>query len=468
MRLIDIMSGFLRPLCFSIVLVLAVFPLHEAAGETSFANEGPGLMGDITLPGSIQTALENNLDLRLSKNSVESGQIGVSSAKSVFLPDLSANASLSEKWSGKYDAASDHTDRVSSDSFDTSLKSSLLLFNGMANVNGLKKARSDLGASELEYARLQDSVIYETASAFLQVSAGGEMIQVARDRLETKAKELERVEAFYKSGKRPVSDFLQQKADIAQAEQDLLDAERDFDAGKLSLLQLMGIQSKGELTLADPGRDRLMEKFQTGLKEPELGEALASRADYLAQKKRLESGELGLKTAKAGRWPTVNLSATAGSNYSSAVENLDFDRQYGEVNPYLSVGVNASVPIFDKKSTRNEVAQARTSLSNQDIALRSLELEISNQLRLAWLDYQKSLKARKTAEARLEYASQALEAARARYDVGLITYIELSQARSDELEAAYNKIKSDYDVLLAGLNVLNQSGEIVDALEWME
>jgi outer membrane protein len=111
------------------------------------------------------------------------------------------------------------------------------------------------------------------------------------------------------------------------------------------------------------------------------------------------------------------------------------------------VGLNLSIPIFNRNSTRNSVRSARLNVMNQTLALEGVKQNLYKEIEQAWLGAV-SAGARYDASTRaLEAANEAARAMQLRYDVGKATVYEYSEAQTRLVESLSNQTQARYDYL---------------------
>jgi outer membrane protein len=187
---------------------------------------------------------------------------------------------------------------------------------------------------------------------------------------------------------------------------------------------------------------------------------------------QIAAAEEGIRVARSGYYPRVNLFASLGSSYSSLsrrpvdgssidipvttasgdpilvgdqpftlstspiFESTPFGDQFWGDNRAGSVGISISVPVFDRFLTRSQVRQARLAADNERILREDLQQEIAVQVRQAYLDYRNVEKRLDVTARQLAAADAALAAEEDRYELGVSTLVELTQARARRVEAA--------------------------------
>ncbi|MCH8961504.1 MAG: TolC family protein [Bacteroidetes bacterium] len=147
---------------------------------------------------------------------------------------------------------------------------------------------------------------------------------------------------------------------------------------------------------------------------------------------------------KSNFWPSVNFSISTRSSYNDLAPD-SFSDQYFDRNRNSSVGLSLNFPIFDRFLTRNTVQQANIQLRNVQLDMEDMRQDVALQVRQAYLDYLTDEKRLDVTAKQFRASEQALEAEQERYNVGVSTLVELTQARatyeqssSDKLEARYN------------------------------
>lgn len=416
----------------------------------------------ITLGEAIRIAQENSTQLKRVSNQVVAGRLSIQQARADFYPTLSASASVSGGYARHLDSATGRTEGAGSRAFSTRASSSVGLFEGFGRSASLRKSRLELAADESTRVRTRQSLVFDTIAGFLQVLQDREILSSAQQQLEAQRRQLERIEGFFEAGNRPMADVLQQRAATAQQELQVLTAQRNLDVAALSLLTTMGLDPSASVRIAElpTGQlERLASDPVTGDSAALLRSALGQRADAQAQNLRLQAATQQLRVARSGYWPTLSLSADGGSGYSSQ-DASGFSDQFLDTRPNASIGLSASIPLFDRSRTKYNVALARVQVADEQLALTDLEHGVAFQVRQAMLDLETAAKQLDTAQKQLQFAREALQAAEDRYGLGASTLVELAQSRAQYAEAANERIRTHYGLLLHRVAVAYYRGDM--------
>ena len=414
----------------------------------------------LSLEQAVLIALKNNPGLSQQVNAVASAEISVSQQRTNLYPDLKIAATGSRRFDEAFDQTLGQTENRSFTSLSAELSSTVNLFNGFADIAALKSAELELGAGRETLSREEQTLAFETISTFIQVLTDQALIHVEKENLEENRKLLEKIETFYKAGRLALSDLFQQQAETKQAELDLLEAKRTLNVSKLVLMQTMGLPPTTHYQVAPPD----FEKLLLPLADEDLDQmtlfALEHRSDIKAQQRQVEAAGQQIRQTRAGRLPKVDLFASLASDYSSLSEENHFSEQFINDNPDAAVGITFSFPLFDRNLTRNEIAKAKIEQRNEQLTLKQKKLQVGLEIGQALQEYQTTQKQVDVVESKLTSARQALDSYEERYQVGASPLVELTQARTQYVQAAFDQIQAKYDLVTQEISVSYYLGNL--------
>src|SRR5690606_7154537 len=182
-------------------------------------------------------------------------------------------------------------------------------------------------------------------------------------------------------------------------------------------------------------------------------EAAAIYPDLRVAREQALAAERNIAIARSSFYPTISLGGNIGTNYSSAIPDLElasptmrFGKQL-QRNFAQSVGFTISIPIFNKLQTRINVDRAKinyqNALTNKQLASNNLN-KIINQ---AVLDLRSAEKRLHSTETAFTSADDAFEVINQRYDVGLANSIELFTAQTNRNKAEFDYIQARYELV---------------------
>lgn len=425
-------------------------------GAAGAAMPAPALEGHLTIRGAAELAVQGNHELVRQRHHVALSEVSVAAAEASFQPDLSVSLSPSERFGRAFDQTTGQLETERTSGLSLRAASNLNLYDGAERKAGLQAARRARDAEGLDLTRAEQRIGYEAASRFIGVLTAVALVDVEQENVTAQNQQLERIRAYRQRGTRSQTDVLQQEAAVAAADLRLLSAEQDEELARLRLKQTLRLDLDEPVDLATPDF-RALTAAPLPAAESIVAEALVARADVAGQRQRIVAAEAGQVQAQAVGKPSVGLSVSAGTSYSGS--NPDgFPDQFADQNPNAAVGLTLALPVFDRGQARSAEARARIQVEIERLALMTLERGIALDVRAALLDDGAARKRLVSAEAQRAAAAAALEAMQARYATGVATFVELSQARAQYVEAAAGQVEALHQVALARLALAYQLG----------
>lgn len=401
----------------------------------------------ITFEEAVRIALEQNVELRQTANNADLQAREVFQSRMNFLPSLSFNSNGS-RGSGFAQDQAGRNIAYSTTNVNGSFSAGINLFNGFADVAALKQAQHQQDASEYTYDRARQNVVFDVATTFVDLINANEQIRIREENLEALRQQLAQIEEFTRVGARPISDLYQQQAAVAQAELEVLNAERLAQITQTQLIQILQLNPFGEYSFVAPEVRADNLPIQVYDLEQLLQAAFAERSDLQAQEARIDAARQGIRIARSSYWPTIGFGGSLRSNFSPDADAGLFNQI--DLNRGTSLGFQVQLPIFSQFSRGTSVQRAEVQYRNAELDLEGMRQQVALQVRQAYLDYLTTQKQLDVAEKQVISAQQALEAAEERYNVGAATLVELSQARADYVQAVSNQAQAKYGALFQG------------------
>jgi outer membrane protein len=167
-------------------------------------------------------------------------------------------------------------------------------------------------------------------------------------------------------------------------------------------------------------------------------QALRDRPDLAALNLETESLEIFAKAEKRLRNPTVTALAAAG------VAPVRDQMLRGT---YSAAGVDVSIPFLNGGlfKARKEEAELRSNAAAKDV--EALAVEVARDVRVAWLATNDAIHRMDVAQRLITEADESLRLAQARYESGLGSIVELTEAQLNQTAAQIEAASAKYDYL---------------------
>lgn len=403
----------------------------------------------ISLTEAVDIAIENNFQLAVAKNNLDLAGARITKEKADFLPSLSARMSANKSFGGQFIPGSNQFISSVSNRLGASLSSNIVVFSGFANIYSLRNAQYNKKTQKQNVQWTRETIIFNTATAFLQVLLNKELLQIANENLNASLKTLNQVQIQTDVGSRPIVDLYNQQATVANNRLQVTNRENSLEFSRLKLVRILQI---------DPLKEYQFEIPEINVEEIAAGEynlqqlitvALNNRSDLQGAEYNIQSIKYQLELSESNYWPTLSFGASmsSGYNYVEGAGFLSFSDQFFEGNVRKSLGFNLSIPIFNNLSTRTNVQAAKINFKNAKLNLEDTRLQVIQEVKQAYSDYQAILERLQATEAALKAARKAYEAQQARYEVGAGTLIELSQTNAQFVEAKSNRAQAVYSYI---------------------
>jgi len=382
----------------------------------------------LTFDEAIALALERNIPLRQAETAAELSTVAVSEAHGQFLPDLTLDTAGSKNYGRNFNSATGTVTDETTRSLTLGASSGLTMFAGFRDLATLRQAKLNARAGGLDLGRARETAILTVASNFLSLIQLQDQLRVQRENLEAEATLETQIRHFVEAGARAQSDLYQEQANVSSARLAMVGAQNAAELAKVDLMRTLQLDPLGVYEFQAPDVETLLKSTEPTEMPDLLARALARRPDLRAAEARVAAAEQSLRIARAGYWPTVALQAGYGSSYTDAVPT-DFHDQL-DIGRGGSVGLNVSIPLFDRGATRNATRRAQLQLRGERLTLEDLRQEVGLQVKSAYLNYRAARDQLTEAETGQGAAQRAVQSAQERFKKGAAILVELTQARA--------------------------------------
>lgn len=414
-----------------------------AAGQPAAAQEPDATI--ITFDEAVSIALRQSSSIERAQNQVVLSGLEVSDATMQFVPDLRLTLGGDQDFGRTFNTNEGAILDGNTQGLSTRLSSSVTLFDGFANVANLKQARLQESATSLDAQRVEQTVVFSVISGYIGMIEAREQVGVAEENLAFQEAREDEIQAMVDGGQQPIADLYQQQAEVASARASLVDARGAALLAEVDLVQVLRLDPTGTYEFVAPPVPETS-SVQADLDVPELlSRAFATRPDLAGLQTEVEAAGEGVSAAKASYWPSIGLSASYGSSYSSATATGLFD-QFDQ-RKSGSISLSLSVPLFDGRQTGRATERARIQEYDAELALDDLRQQIALEVRRVAVDRESAVQRLAAAAAQAEAAQRALEAVRERYASGVATIFEVSQSQAGYVSASSALVSARYTLL---------------------
>lgn len=394
-----------------------------------------------TLGECLDYALENNIQLRQSRNDYLSGIEDTEEAKAALFPSLTA--SVTQGFTNY--PSSNATDR-NSYTGTYGLNAGMTLYEGGKLRTAVKRQQVQNRIDALSVEESANDIRIAIVQAYMQCLYAAEAVTVNRSTADASKAQRDRAEAMWQAGSISKVDFAQLESQYVSDEYQVVAASASLDNYKLQLKQLLELDITEEMNLAAPA----IQESEVLSALPAKAEIYATALDAMPEIKRgelaVESAELGIRQARAGFFPSVSLSAGIGTGHMSGGSFESGSQVWNRFNE--NVGLSVSIPIFSNRKNRTAVNKARIAVSNSLLERQSLEKELLREVESAYLDAVSAQSQYTAAREKQRYAQQSYDLTDEQFRVGMKNTVELITAQNELTAARQEVLQAKYMALL--------------------
>lgn len=409
----------------------------------------------LTLEDAIKTALENNYEIRISKNDLTIDKTNVSVGNAGMLPTLSANVvdnnSIQNTSQTRSDGTVTELDNAKNNSLTYGVGLDWTVFDGFkmfAKLDQLKTIQK-LGEAELKLTiitKISDvtATYYDLVQQQQQLSALDSSIVISNKRLEL-------AQNRYTIGKASKLEVLNAQVDLNTDTTTLLRQKELYSNTKTLLNQIMARDVKTDFKVIDaitvdeklllPELTLLAEKQNPQLEAQVLNKKIA---------------ELQLKQIKADRYPVVKLNS--GYNFSESESSLGFVSQSSAKG--LNYGFTATLNLFDGFAQRRNERIAALQVENSKVLIAQQNQMLQSTLTTSFQTYLTNLELTKLEAKNEVIAKQNLDITLEKFRIGTITTLEFRTAQLNYINAKVRNNNSKFQAKLSEISLKELAGSL--------
>ena len=327
-----------------------------------------------------------------------------------------------------------------------------ILFDGSYLV-GLKASRTYKQLSERSYVRSKIDASVNVTKAYYQILVSNEQIKLLDADINQLKQQVDQTVAQNKQG------FVEQ-VDVQriQVQYNNLMTTRENTIRLLVLnYQLlkfqMGMAVNDQLSLTDK-----LEDIKLDINASDQGDTsfYHNRIEYNLFETNLALNELDVKLKKSHYLPTFSANGSSSIVNQSNAFNQLFKADY----PSTYIGLSLNIPIFNGGQRINQLRQSKIAVLKSQNDLDNLKNAITLEANAAQIKYINGLKSLDNQKRNQELAREVLRVSKIKYQQGVGSSLEVTQAQTD-LEDADNKyIQGLYDALVSKVDLDKAYGRI--------
>lgn len=434
-----------------------------------------------TFKQCVEHAIKENISVKQALLNLEQSGNDLTALRLQRIPAVNATVNQSLNTGRVIDPFTNTFNEQTINSASFNLNSSVTLFNGFALNNTIKQQAHAFMAGKYDLELTKNNMVLSLANFFLQVLQQKELVAMAKVQRDNSKAQVDRNVKLFEAGVLRADILNNLKAQLANDELGVVNAENALQLAKVNLQLLMMLKVADNFDIQAP-------KVQAGSYERALAagiddlfkESISRNPQIKGAEYREKAAEYGLKVAQAGHYPRLNLFGNVNTLWSDSRKSSipgstvfqvfpigfvgnSFDTVFGiqgvprfRTTPFAdqlsdnlgtTVGLGLSVPIFSQGQIRNGVKRARNSRELARLNTEQQKNSLYQEVARAYTDFKAALLRHQANIENLKAQKEAYQFSTARFEQGLLNAADFLLAKNNAQRAEAALIQSQYELM---------------------
>jgi len=407
--------------------------LALGAVQIVFAQPAPP---KLTLKAAEEMAIKNHPQVLAAQSEVGYANQQVVETRSAYYPALAADVTGSAANRGSRIGAGYLTDSRLFNRFGQGITLSQLITDVGRTSNLVASSRFNAQASEQNFQATRYDVLLQVNRSYFDVLHAQSVVRVAEETVAARQLLFDQVSSLAKNNLKSQLDVSFADVNVSEAKLLLLRAQDSVQESYAELSRSLGSDQVINYRLVDEP----LPSSPPAKADELITQAMSNRPELAGLRYSREAAYKFAEAEKDLARPTVSVVGVAG--YMPYIAQLTSQTVPGE---YGGAAVNVQIPVFNGHlfSARREAARYRALGADQN--LRNQQERIARDVRVAWASTLTAFQRIDVTAQFLRQASLALDLAQGRYNLGLSSIVELTQAQLNLTQAEIENLSAKYD-----------------------
>ena len=401
----------------------------------------PGAAQLLTLDDALLIALDNHPSLKAARERIAAQRAVLGQQMAAYYPSLS----ITDRYQTGTQSGSSNVAPFASEFYSGQVSTNFTLYNFGKREGAVQAARETLNATGFNYKTTVDSVILGVKQTYYFYLGARALVKVREETVQSRDLLVRQARAFYEVGTRARIDVVRAESNLYNALADLIVVQNAVKVAWVTLKNAMGLRELPERPLVE---DAIMTTIPYGLDEAK-EIAFATRPELKSFEAQRKAQDQNIAVARRGHLPDLIFDGNyARRHVSNEVINKHLQDTF-PLKPSWQAQVSLVIPIFDGFRTTNRVEETLHNYyvikEQEELQRQQVALEVE-QSYLRLVELQERIKAN---EAAAKAAKENLDLATGRYQVGVGSIIEVTDAQTLYTDAQTTYVRALYEYKIA-------------------
>ena len=431
---------------------LPAAPMPQAAqnqstqtnGQTSAAQINPGSPLSLTLKQAEALAIKNNPQISAARLIALASQQVTREVRSNLWPTVTGDLTGVDAQAGSRITAGALNNPIIYERAAAGVVVTQLITDFGRTTNLVSSANYAAKAENENALATKEQILLAVDKAFYNALQSQAVLTVAQQTVKERQTVADQVGALFRSKLKSELDFSFASVNLAQAKLLLLDAQNNQDAALATLSMILGFPALQNVQLIE---ETVPFSPPPGNVNDLIAQAFSVRPEILSLQFQYQSARKFQTAERDLLFPTIRAMGTVGDtpigNPAVAPNPNALDNTYG------AVGANVEIPLFNGFLYTAKAHEANLRAQAAQERLMDMRNLISRDVRTGWLNANTAYERLAVTQQLLQQANLALSLAQSRYNLGLGSIVELSQAQLQQTQAEISNAQAGYDYRLS-------------------
>ncbi len=432
-----------------------------------------------SLKECIEYAMANNISVKQTDLQTKLSELQYKQSKLGQYPNVSFSGGPAYNSGRNQDPTSFSLITQSYISANLQLQSSAEIFNWYSKKNTIAANQWELMAAKANTDKLKTDIALTVANAYLQILLAKEQEKIAGVQLQQSQSQLSNTRKLVDEGALPELNASELEAQVARDSATFISARGNTEQSILSLKSYMPIDAAAAFEIDTPPVELIpVEKISDLQPENVYASAMANMPQQRVNDFKLKAVKKSSAAAKAGMYPTISVYGSLGSGFNSRAKEVTgssiVNTPFGTVNvsgtdysvfaPFTnydysktallrqlnenfrqSVGLSLSVPIFNGGSLRTAFERSKINIRNQELQKELDDQKLKQDIYQAYNAAMVAMEKFNAGKKSLQTAERSFSFAQKRYDVGMLTTLDLITNQNNLFRAKLENALNQFD-----------------------
>ncbi|MDP2603579.1 MAG: TolC family protein [Deltaproteobacteria bacterium] len=399
----------------------------------------------LTLDDALLIALDNHPNLQAARERIGAQRAVLGQQMAAYYPTITLN----NTYRSTLQTGTTSTSGTAIDFFSSQANASWILYNFGKREGAVQAARETLNATGHNYKTIVDGVIVGVKQSYYTYLQARAIVVVREETIKSRDLLVRQARGFYEVGTKARIDVVRAESNLYTAQADLIAAQNAVKVAWVTLKNAMGLRELPERPLVE---EVIMTTIPYSLDEArEI--AYVTRPELKSFEAQRKAQDQNIATARRGHLPDITFDGSYGRRNTSGG---------GDTFPLAlswQAQLSLNIPIFDGFRTTNRVEETLRNYyvikSQEEQQRQQVALEVE-QSYLRLVELQERIKAN---EAAAKAAKENLDLANGRYQVGVGSIIEVTDAQTLYTESQTTYVRALYDYKIADAQFVRAIGK---------